>query len=212
MNPKLEVNSTDDVVYIGENAVITVTVANVGNVDLKSVSFRVNFNETLNFKNISDGEWSVVDSVFMLNRVLKVNPSSSFNITLATTKVGNFTNGIFAGFGDVYVNTTSNVEVLNNSTPTNTTPANNTPTNTTPSNNTPVNNTPTSDEDDETSDEGSGTSDDDGDGETYITDELKQYSKNAKQTKRIDANETGNPLFLLLLVLFNIIVFRRGKR
>ena len=205
MNPKLEVNSTDDVVYIGENAVITVTVANVGNVDLKSVSVRVNFNETLNFKNISDGEWSVVDSVFMLNRVLKVNQSLSFNITLATTKVGNFTNGIFAGFGDVYVNTTSNVEVLNNSTPTNTTPANNTPTNTTPSNNTPVNNTPTSDE-------GSGTSDDDGDGETYITDELKQYSKNAKQTKRIDANETGNPLFLLLLVLFNIFVFRRVKR
>ena len=205
MNPKLEVNSTDDVVYIGENAVITVTVANVGNVDLESVSVRVNFNETLNFKNISDGEWSVVDSVFMLNRVLKVNQSLSFNITLATTKVGNFTNGIFAGFGDVYVNTTSNVEVLNNSTPTNTTPANNTPTNTTPSNNTPVNNTPTSDE-------GSGTSDDDGDGETYITDELKQYSKNAKQTKRIDANETGNPLFLLLLVLFNIFVFRRVKR
>ena len=56
------------------------------------------------------------------------------------------------------------------------------------------------------------TSDDDGDGETYITDELKQYSKNAKQTKRIDANETGNPLFLLLLVLFNIFVFRRVKR
>ncbi len=207
MNPKLEVNSTDDVVYIGENAVITVTVRNVGNVDLKSVSVRVNFNETLNFKNISDGEWSVVDSVFMLNRVLKVNQSSSFNITLATTKVGNFTNGIFAGFGDVYVNTTSNVEVLNNNTPTNTTPVNNTPSNITPSDN-----TPTSDEDDETSDEGSGTSDDDGDGETYITDELKQYSKNAKQTKRIDANETGNPLFLLLLVLFNIFVFRRVKR
>ena len=207
MNPKLEVNSTDDVVYIGENAVITVTVRNVGNVDLKSVSVRVNFNETLNFKNISDGEWSVVDSVFMLNRVLKVNQSSSFNITLATTKVGNFTNGIFAGFGDVYVNTTSNVEVLNNNTPTNTTPVNNTPSNITPSDN-----TPTSDEDDETSDECSGTSDDDGDGETYITDELKQYSKNAKQTKRIDANETGNPLFLLLLVLFNIFVFRRVKR
>ena len=207
MNPKLEVNSTDDVVHIGENAVITVTVRNVGNVDLKSVSVRVNFNETLNFKNISDGEWSVVDSVFMLNRVLKVNQSSSFNITLATTKVGNFTNGIFAGFGDVYVNTTSNVEVLNNNTPTNTTPVNNTPSNITPSDN-----TPTSDEDDETSDEGSGTSDDDGDGETYITDELKQYSKNAKQTKRIDANETGNPLFLLLLVLFNIFVFRRVKR
>lgn len=207
MNPKLEVNSTDDVVYIGENAVITVTVRNVGNVDLESVSIRVNFNETLNFKNISDGEWSVVDSVFMLNRVLKVNQSSSFNITLATTKVGNFTNGIFAGFGDVYVNTTSNVEVLNNNTPTNTTPVNNTPSNITPSDN-----TPTSDEDDETSDEGSGTSDDDGDGETYITDELKQYSKNAKQTKRIDANETGNPLFLLLLVLFNIFVFRRVKR
>lgn len=207
MNPKLEVNSTDDVVYIGENAVITVTVRNVGNVDLKSVSVRVNFNETLNFKNISDGEWSVVDSVFMLNRVLKVNQSSSFNITLATTKVGNFTNGIFAGFGDVYVNTTSNVEVLNNNTPTNTTPVNNTPSNITPSDN-----TPTSDEDDETSDEGSGTSDDDGDGETYITDELKQYSKNAKQTKRIDANETGNPLFLLLLVLFNIFVFRWVKR
>ena len=207
MNPKLEVNSTDDVVHIGENAVITVTVRNVGNVDLKSVSVRVNFNETLNFKNISDGEWSVVDSVFMLNRVLKVNQSSSFNITLATTKVGNFTNGIFAGFGDVYVNTTSNVEVLNNNTPTNTTPVNNTPSNITPSDN-----TPTSDEDDETSDEGSGTSDDDGNGETYITDELKQYSKNAKQTKRIDANETGNPLFLLLLVLFNIFVFRRVKR
>lgn len=171
------------------------------------MSVRVNFNETLNFKNISDGEWSVVDSVFMLNRVLKVNQSSSFNITLATTKVGNFTNGIFAGFGDVYVNTTSNVEVLNNNTPTNTTPVNNTPSNITPSDN-----TPTSDEDDETSDEGSGTSDDDGDGETYITDELKQYSKNAKQTKRIDANETGNPLFLLLLVLFNIFVFRWVKR
>ena len=63
------------------------------------------------------------------------------------------------------------MEVLNNNTPTNTTPVNNTPSNITPSDN-----TPTSDEDDETSDEGSGTSDDDGDGETYITDELKQYS------------------------------------
>lgn len=203
-NPILEVNSTDDVVYIGENAIITITVMNKGNVDLENVFVKIDFNDTLKFLNISsDDDWSIIDSIFMLNNVLKVNQSSSFNVILGTTQVGNFTNVVYAGFDDENsVNTTSIVEVLQNKTPTNDTPSNNTPADNTPVNNNSNNKTEKQHQIKASKDKGNN--------KTVVTNEADEHIKNVEWS--IKSHATGNPIFLLLFVFLNVIIFRKGKR
>ncbi len=110
----------DSPVYVGETSLVEITVTNTGNDDLDNVFVYIDLNTGLPYLSYTNGSrnWTKSDNVYYLEGILKVGKTATFYILVNTTKAGNFSNVASVGFNNTTKdNSTFVVEVLDNETP-----------------------------------------------------------------------------------------------
>ncbi|WP_292885447.1 pectate lyase-like adhesive domain-containing protein [Methanobrevibacter sp. UBA212] len=198
-------------VNISDLAIFEIVVTNTGDVDLNNVFVcESEFDSELVYVDFTSkvGTWrhSVNKEgkhVFTLAEVLELEDSASFRVFFNTTKAGNFSNTVTAGFNDTTLsNSTNTTEVIGNDTPV--VPSNETNgTNGTNETKETVDITPVEPTDNDTAD---GEVDDEISETPPPEDRRKAVSKHP-----VDEKATGNPLLALMLALI-LIPIRRFKK
>ncbi len=98
---------------VGEQVIFEIIVHNVGSIDLNDVYVVEDSYEGLVYDHfINNGDWTYSNNKWVLNHALKVGEYSALLVYFNTTKVGNFTNYVFAGSNEsdvVYSNNTTQV-------------------------------------------------------------------------------------------------------
>ena len=198
-------------VNISDLAIFEIVVTNTGDVDLNNVFVcESEFDSELVYVDFTSrvGTWrhSVNKEgkhVFTLAEVLELEDSASFRVFFNTTKAGNFSNTVTAGFNDTTLsNSTNTTEVIGNDTPV--VPSNETNgTNGTNETKETVDITPVEPTDNDTADE-------------EVDDEISETPppedrRKAVSKHSVDEKATGNPLLALMLALI-LIPIRRFKK
>lgn len=187
-NMTVEKKTLTPQVELGNQTIFEIIVRNTGDIDLDNVFvYESEYGSGLVYVDFSSkvGTWKHSleggKHKFTLDGLLEIDDSASFRVIFKTTRTGNFSNTVTAGFNDTVVsNSTNTTEVSGNNT---TNDDNETTEDTTKDNKT----TDVSEENE---------SDD---------------KHNAILKKEIDEKATGNPLFLLLLTLILLPLCRKFK-
>ena len=189
-------------VNVGDDAIFEIVVTNTGDVNLENVFVcESEYDSGLVYLDYVSkvGTWKHSTDkegrhVFTLQEVLEVEDFASFRVIFKTTKAGNFSNTVTAGYNDTTVtNATNTTEVIGENPPD--TPENKTDVNISVS----INKTIDIKTDNKT-DTGNTTEKD------IADDERKAVSKT-----EIDEKATGNPLMILIMALI-LIPLRRFKK
>ena len=198
-------------VNISDLVIFEIVVTNTGDVNLNNVFVcESEFDSELVYVDFTSkvGTWrhSVNKEgkhVFTLAEVLELEDTASFRVIFNTTKAGNFSNTVTAGFNDTTLsNSTNTTEVVGKDIPV--VPSNETnQTNGTNETKQPVEITPVESTDDETADEEDET-------ETHESPPAEDKRK-AVSKPPVDEKATGNPLLALILALI-LIPIRRFKK
>ena len=195
-------------VNISDLAIFEIVVTNTGDVNLNNVFVcESEFDSELVYVDFTSkvGTWrhSVNKEgkhVFTLAEVLELEDTASFRVFFNTTKAGNFSNTVTAGFNDTTLsNSTNTTEVIGNDIPV--VPSNET--NGTNETKETVDITPVEPTDNDTADE-------------EVDDEISETPppedrRKAVSKHSVDKNTTGNPLLALMLALI-LIPIRRFKK
>lgn len=192
-NMTVEKRTLTPQVDLGNQTIFEIIVRNTGDVDLDNVFVcESKYDSELVYVGFvsRQGTWkhSVNKDgkhVFTLSEVLEIDDSASFRVIFKTTKAGNFTNTVTAGFNDTVVsNSTNTTEVIGNDTP-----------------DVPVN------EKDNTTTESPVDEDD----VTDISQDSIDETQKTVLKPEIDEKATGNPLLALMLALI-FIPLRRFRK
>ena len=201
-NMTVEKKTITPQVNVGDDAIFEIVVTNTGDVNLENVFVcESEYDSGLVYLDYVSkvGTWKHSTDkegrhVFTLQEVLEVEDFASFRVIFKTTKAGNFSNTVTAGYNDTTVtNATNTTEVIGENPPD--TPENKTDVNISVS----INKTIDIKTDNKT-DTGNTTEKD------IADDERKAVSKT-----EIDEKATGNPLMILIMALI-LIPLRRFKK
>ena len=210
-NPKVEV---------GSRVSFDIIVTNTGDYDLTGVFVEESSYYGLTYDTYSGDKWIKEGNIFYLNDTLGIGQSENFTVYFYAYEVGNWTNIVIAGSNQTENKTANNTtEVINKTdVPENETPENNTDVpEETPGNNTVVENDyPVGDDVDLRNDyamgpvEDNDTLADESVSENKTPANKSETPQNGDENVKVDKNATGNPIFLVVLVLLaSLITLRR---
>ena len=202
-NLTVEKKTVTPKVNLSDEVIFDIVVTNTGDVDLDNVFVcESEYDSGLVYLDYisKEGTWkhSLNEKgkhVFTLTELLEIDSSASFRVIFNTTKSGNFSNTVIAGYNDTTLSNSTNVtEVINNTVPENQTNG---------------------------TDETNGTNETNETNKTSVTIDfksdlkvkvykMKDVEKEVDKPKT-DDKATGNPLMLLILALM-YIPFRRFRR
>ena len=112
-NETVKKDTLDPVVLVGEDVEFKVTVTNNGNMPLEDVFISdVDYSTGLTYKSwrVDKGDWTFKgNGKWVLNYILEPNENASIIVKFKTSVLGNLTNNVTSGFGNITLANSTNV-------------------------------------------------------------------------------------------------------